>query len=85
MTWTNSTADARRDAGFDQDEGQDSEAVKQQQRPGRKGKNLLRFSASRNIREKLLDLDEGAKARITIRRVLGRSAARIIKVTPLTG
>ena len=77
-----STSDAKTDACFDQEE-QDGEAVKQEHRPGRKEKTLLRFSASRSIREKLLDLDEGAKARITIQRVPGTNAARIIKVTPL--
>ena len=78
-----STSDAKTDAGFDQDEEQDGEPVKQEQPPDRKGKNLLRFSAPRSVREELLNLDEGAKARLTIQRRLGRSAARIIKVTPL--
>ncbi len=73
--------DAKTDPGYHQD----SEATKREQPPGRKGKKLLRFSASRKIRKQLLDLDDGQKARITIRRDLwSSSAARIIKLTPLT-
>jgi hypothetical protein len=70
---------------IDQTDGPDGEAVKQERLPRRKKKKLVRFSASPSLRGQLLGLSEGEKARVTIRRVLGRSksAGSIIKVTPL--